>query len=182
MRCPICGAKLKNEMCPYCKITNKQVIYASNKKAIELIKEKKAEGNVHTSNVMPKDISKLKVWIFAVAGGMFGVDSFYLGKFYKGLYCLLTYIGLYVSSFLKVLAETLKNGDMYYVFDTIQSLFTIFGVVSFMMWLVGVVNLLTKKYKYPVVLPKETDAQRMYLDELAENKRKAEEKEAKRDK
>ena len=182
MRCPICGAKLKNEMCPYCKITNKQVIYASNKKAIELIKEKKADGNVHTSNVMPKDIDKSKVWIFTILGGMFGIDSFYLGKFYKGLYCLLTYIGLYVASFLKILAETLKNGDMYYVFDTIQSLFTVFGVVSFMMWLVGVINLLTKKYKYPVVLPKETDAQKMYLDELAENKRKAEEKEAKRDK
>ena len=158
------------------------MLFASNKKAIELIKEKKAEGNVHTTNVMPKDVNKLKVWIFALAGGMIGIDSFYLGKFYKGLYCLLTFIGLYVSTFLKVLAEYLNSADMFYVFDILQSAFTVFGVVSFMMWFVGAINVVTKKYKYPVVLPKETDAQKMYLDELAENKRKAEEREARRDK
>ena len=181
MRCSICGAKLKNEQCPYCKISNKQVIYASGKKAKELIKEKKAEGNVHTSTIMPKDIDKLKVWIFAILGGIFGIDSFYLGRFYKGLYCFLTYVGLYLTSLLKLIADIVSNANMFYVFDLLQSLFTIFGVVSFMMWLVGVINLLTKKYKYLVVLPKESDAQKMYLDELAENQRKAQEKEEKRD-
>lgn len=180
MRCPICGAKLKNEECPYCKITNKQVIYASNKKAKELLREKKSEGNVHTSNVQPKDVNKVKVWLFTIIGGMFGVDSFYVGKFYKGLYSLLSYIGLYVTTLIKIMGDMVGAKDLVYVFDILQSVFTIFGVVAFMMWFVGVINLITKKYKYPVVLPKEADAQRMYLDELAENQRKALEKEEKR--
>ena len=76
MRCPICGAKLKDEKCPYCLITNKQVIYASNKKAKAFKKENKEKDNVHTSTIRPKDVNKVKIWLFTVLGGWFGADSF----------------------------------------------------------------------------------------------------------
>jgi len=52
MRCPICGAKMVNkQLCPYCKITDEQVVSASNKK----VKEYRQTGNT--------DMIHYPVWI-----------------------------------------------------------------------------------------------------------------------
>lgn len=183
MRCPICGAKLKDEMCPYCKITNKQVIFASNKKAKQLIKEKKDKDNVHYSNVQPKDVNKVKIWLFTILGGWFGADSFLTGKYYKGCYSLFTFVALYISTAFDVFATRYNWGaSASYTFSTLMSFFSLFAVVSFMFWFVGVIQLFTKKYKYPVVLPSVEDSQKMYLDDLAEKRNKELEKEQKRNK
>ena len=181
MRCPICGAGVKNEECPYCKITNKQIMYASNKQAKELIKEHKDKDNVHYSNVTPKDVNRVKVWLFTFLGGWYGADSFLTGKYYKGWFSLITYLALYITTFFKVLAEMYSWGaNAYQVFSYLQSFFTIFGVITFMFWFVGMISLLTKKYKYPVVLRSEQESQRMYLDEQAEKRNKEIEKANKR--
>lgn len=180
MRCPICGAKLKEEKCPYCLITNKQVIYASNKKAKLLKKQNKDKDNVHNSDIKPKDVNKVKIWLFTILGGWFGADSFLVGKYYKGLFSLLTYIALFITTTFSVLADMyLWSENAVTTFSYLQSLFTVFGVVTFMFWFVGVIQLFTKKYKYPVVLPTSDEAQKMYLDDLADKRNKELEKEQK---
>ena len=180
MRCPICGAKLKDEKCPYCLITNKQVIYASNKQAKALKKENKEKNNVHTSNIRPKDVNKVKIWLFTVLGGWFGADSFLTGKYYKGMYSLFTYIAVFISTTLVVFTERFMWGEnALTTFSYLQSLFSIFGAISFMLWFSGVVQLITKKYKYPVVLPSSEDAQKLYLEDLEEQRKKQLEKEQK---
>lgn len=180
MNCPICGAKLKNDKCPYCKITNKQVIYASNKDAKELRLKKQDTSNIHYSNVLPKDVNKVKLWIFLLLGGWFGADSFLTGKYVKGMFCLFTYAACYISSFLKTMAQRFNWGaNAVYTFGILLSVSAILGVVVFMMWFVGVIAMLSKKYKVPVVMPSAEVADEMHFIAVKEEKERAKEQKEK---
>lgn len=161
MRCPICGAKLKDKKCQYCKITENQVIYASNIEAKQsrLKKEKK---EIHTSDVFPKDVNKLKLWIFTIAFGWFGADSFLTGKYVKGMFSIFTFMLLYIFAFFQVLSTRLNwSVNAYTTFNILLKMFSVFGVVTFMFWFVGVIQLITKRYKVPVVLPDEKKAEQL---------------------
>lgn len=165
MRCPICGAKLKNEKCPYCKITNKQVIYASNKQAKEIRKLKQDQSNIHYSTVLTHDINKVKLWIFLVIGGWFGADSFLTGKYTKGYFQFFSYVGIFICGLLSTLAEMYSWGvNAVDTFGALLSFASLFGVVNFLMWFIGVISLLTKKYKIPVVMPNEEIAHQMHYE------------------
>ena len=178
MNCPICGAKVKNEICPYCEITNKQIIYASNKQAKEIRKEKKDQSKICYSSTMPKDVNKVKLWIFLIFGGWFGADSFLTGKYFKGLFCLFSYITIFMVGLLKTLADQYNWGtNAVDTFGALLSLMSIFGVVVFLMWFVGVIQMLTKKYKVPVVLPDKEVANQMHLEYTEIQHKKALEKE-----
>ena len=173
MRCPICGAKLKDEKCPYCKITSNQVVYASNADAKEA-RIHKTKKEVYTSDVMPKDVNKLKLWLFTIIGGWVGADSFLTGKYVKGMFSLFTFMTLYLFSFFHSLASILNWGDnAVTTFSFLLQMFSIFGVITFMMWLIGVIQLIFKKYKFPVVIPDEKTAEKLHW-EAQEEKRKIE--------
>ena len=78
MRCPICGAKLyAKQICPYCKITDEQILNASNKK----VKEYRKTGNtdmIHYTTVIPKDLSRLKIILYTIFLGLVGVNHYYV--------------------------------------------------------------------------------------------------------
>lgn len=176
MNCPICGAKVKNNICPYCEITNKQIIYASNKQAKEIRKAKKDQSNIHYSSTLPKDVNKVKLWIFLIFGGWFGADCFLTGKYTKGIFCFVTYIVLIITGTLKTLAEMNNWGaNAVDTFGALLSLFSIFGVAVFLMWFVGIIAMIAKKYKVPVVIPSKELADQMHIEaQIVEQNKKIE--------
>ena len=90
MKCPICGCKMKEEfMCPYCKITGRQVKTASNKKAKEKLITGDQEG-VYNSSYLPCDINNTRLMLITLFGGPFGLHRFHVGKFKTGFYFLIS--------------------------------------------------------------------------------------------
>ena len=92
MRCPICGAKLyQKQICKYCKVTDEQIVNASNKK----VKEERKLGNndlIHFSTVVPKDVEKWKLWVYTILLGFIGVNHFYINRPYRAVYSLVSTI------------------------------------------------------------------------------------------
>ncbi len=151
MKCPVCGAKMiDGKICKYCNVTNEQVLMASNKEAKKAFKEKRNSDVCYTTDI-PNDVNKRKLVLFTVFLGVFGVNSFYVGRLYKGLYAA-------ISAGLAFLFALLN----YFIIEpnvilewgySISVWLLVFNVL---VWFADIVALLFKKYKVPVVLPEST--------------------------
>ena len=72
---------------------------------------------MHTSNVMPKDVDKVKVWIFTLLGGFFGIASktdcvmkLFFGVDYQIIYKIFTH------------TQGWLEGERRYFLDSLSSL------------------------------------------------------------
>lgn len=152
MQCPVCGAKLKNNVCPYCKtVTTERIKNASNK-AVKEARQKQETEQVVYSSFLPKDISKKKLWVFAVLLGWFGAHNFYVKKTMKGWFYLVAFAGAFVFTGIRMLSELnawgVENGVQIFV-----SLFNLCAAITFLLWIGDLVMLAVGKFKVPVVLP-----------------------------
>ena len=125
MRCPICGAKLVGkQLCPYCKITDEQILNASNRK----VKEYRKTGNkdmIHLTNVVPKDLSKLKIILYTIFFGFVGVNHFYVLRNIRGTYSLVSTIGCLTIFFLGIAVEI--SASMQGVYNVLYNIFFCFN-------------------------------------------------------
>ncbi len=156
MRCPICGAKLINkQLCPYCKIVDKQIFGASNK----AVKKYRKEGNgdlVCYSNVIPSDVSKVALWLFTIFLGWCGVNHFIINRPTRAWYSVISTVFSIVFIFLNVFFEpvTLTGEWLIYI------LYNVFGIamaINIVMWVSDIIALLFKSFKVPVVLADKGD-------------------------
>lgn len=156
VHCPVCGAKLyNNQVCPYCKdVTIERIENASNK-AVTEARNKQEYDKVVYSTVIPKDISKKKLWLFTVLLGWFGVQNFYTKKTTKGWFHAVAFGGalffVTIRFFSEQYAWGVENGV-----DIFASLFSFLSAITFLLWIGDIISLLFHKFKVPVVLGKDT--------------------------
>lgn len=151
MRCPICGAKLYQKlMCPYCKITAEQIKSASNKKAKEY--KKTGRGDlVHYTNVLPQDVSRVKLWLFTIFLGWCGVNHFIVGRKVRGGFS----VASLVSSILMIILSLTIKTTLPSILLTVDFFYEIafFSMaINVILWGSDIISLLTRSFKVPVVL------------------------------
>ena len=153
IKCPICGAKLfNNQLCPYCNITDEQVLGASNKK----VKEFRKTGNIdmiHTSTIFPFDLIKWKMVVFTILLGWAGAHHLYVNRPVRGIFSIVSTagsIGILLLSFVfKIDIEWLSI-----VYNVIYEILFYMMAINVILWLWDVLAVLIGTFKYPVVLPK----------------------------
>ena len=149
MRCPICDARLESGIvCKYCNVTKEQVENASNKKVKEYRKTDR-EDLVYFTNVIPKDVSKIKLILFTIFLGVFGVHLFYVQRYKRGLYAV---ISVSVALFLQILSSFVVGFRNVFILELLYEI--AIGAFSFslLFWISDIIAVLIKRFKVPVVL------------------------------
>lgn len=149
MVCPVCYSKIKKDsaVCPTCKFHVNDLNFTSNKEVKRARKEGRYDDVIYVSQ-FPKDLNYKKTFYMAVFGGWFGLHNFYVSKTFKAYFNLLSLIlSLLFSSlvFTGVLSEAFMSVIVY---------ISILYVVTIIMWVIDLVNFLTKSFKVPVVIKK----------------------------
>lgn len=151
MKCPVCGARLyQKQICPYCKITDKQILGASNRK----VKECRKTGNtdlIHYSTEIPSDISKIKLYLFTILLGWLGINHYYVLKPIRGTYSVVSFVGAF-----SILIIQLVNGYSY-LNNLLYHIFFYMMAINVILWIFDIFNVFFKGFKIPVVLPKKGD-------------------------
>ena len=153
MKCPICGAKMvSKQLCPYCKITDEQVLGASNKK----VREYRKTGNtdmIHFTSVIPSDLKRWKIVLFTVLLGWLGVNHFYVNRPVRGAFSLISSVGstsiLILGLVLKI---TSKAGKI--IFNLTYEILFYMMAINVVLWILNIISVIFKSFKVPVVLPK----------------------------
>lgn len=150
MRCPVCGSKMFNGRCKYCNVTDVQVKSASNAAAKKAIKNHEKEKVVYTAN-FPTDLSVKKTVLLTVFLGLVGAGNFYVGKTVKGIVSAVGFGLMFVFCTISVLASKFSWGIQDGM-AALVTLFSLFGAVAAIIWIMDIVALLFKTYKVPVVM------------------------------
>jgi len=149
MRCPICGSKMvQGQLCQYCKITDDQVTNASNKKVTEY-RKKDMSDLIYFTDMVPKDVNRLKLILFTIFFGIFGVNHYYVKRILRGTFSLISFILSLVFIILTLAIPTLNSVVIFRLMYEIVFYSMTFNVV---MWIFDIINVLIKKFKIPVVL------------------------------
>ena len=147
MRCPICGAKMVNkQLCPFCNITDEQVINASNKK----VSKYRKDGNgdlIHFTTILPNDINKLKLILFTIFFGFIGVNHLYVKRLYRGIYSIVS-----TSVFILLVLVQFFSTPFSGFINIIYQIFGYMIAINVLLWICDIINVLIKKFKVPVVL------------------------------
>ena len=149
MRCPICDARLEGGLiCKYCKVTKEQVETASNKKVTEYRKTDK-EDLVYFTNVIPKDVSRIKLILFTIFLGIFGVHLFYVKRYKRGLYAVISFS---VALFLQIISMTVVGFRNVVALELFYEIMIGAFAFSLLFWISDIIGILIKRFKVPVVL------------------------------
>jgi len=153
MRCPICGAKMVNkQLCPYCKITDEQVVSASNKK----VKEYRQTGNtdmIHYTTIIPSDLKRWKIVLYTVLLGWLGINHFYVNRPVRSTYSLVSTIGSIGIMIIGFIVEiNTKAGKI--IYNVTYEVLMYMMAINVVLWVLDIVSLLFKSFKVPVVIPK----------------------------
>ncbi len=150
MRCPICGAKLyQKQVCPYCKITDDQILGASNKK----VKEYRKNGDkdlICFTTVVPPDVSRLKLILFTIFLGWLGVNHYYVLRYIRGTFSLLSFV-LSVVLFSIALANKV-SASFAQIFMIVYDIAFFMMAINLVMWVTDIIAVIFKGFKIPVIL------------------------------
>lgn len=151
MRCPICGAKMINkQICPYCKVVDKQVFGASNKK----VKEYRKRGDndlICFTTVLPSDVNKVALWLYTIFLGWCGVNHFIVHRNVRAWYAVGSCVSAIITLFFRYfyVAKTVAGG--YIIWFLFSVAFNCLAI-NIVLWVCDIFNLFIKKFKVPVVL------------------------------
>lgn len=149
MKCPICGAKMvAKQLCPYCRITDAQVLNASNSKVPEYRKQYK-QDSIHYTTVIPKDVSRLKLILFTIFLGIFGVHNFYVHRNIKGFFSVVSVAG---SLLMLLFSMAIPGATSIFIFKLIFDIFFFLLTINVIFYIFDIIAVVFKSYKIPVVL------------------------------
>lgn len=153
MRCPVCGAKLvQKQICPYCKITSEQITTASNRK-VKAYRKAGQKDLICFTNVIPSDVSKVKLWIYTILLGWLGINHLYVYRNVRGIYSIISSVGSIFMLILK-LAINMGTGTGAVIFNYCYDIIFYMMAINVILWVFDIFNLLFKNFKVPVILPK----------------------------
>ena len=152
MHCPICGARLyQKEICKYCKITKETILAASNKKVVEYRKAGR-DDEIHTTNVLPSDVNRVLLIFYTILLGLFGVNSFYVHRNGRGIFCVSSFVISIIFSILKA-TITITVPWMAVTFELLFEAAFLLVVINMLLWATDIIAVILGTYKVPVVLP-----------------------------
>ena len=151
MRCPVCGAKLyQKQICPYCKITDEQILGASNRR----VKECRKNGDkdlICFTTVVPSDISRLKLVLYTIFLGWLGVNHYYVLRNVRGTFSLLSF-SLSVLFFALALTTKLATSVVGTFFTIVYDIAFFMMAFNLVLWVTDIIAVVFKGFKIPVVL------------------------------
>ncbi len=154
MRCPICGSKMvQGELCKYCNITSDQVNNASNKKVSEYRRNDMTDLIYFTTEI-PNDVSRIKLLLFTIFLGLFGVNHYYVKRNIRGLYSTLSTALCIIFLVLNLAVPTLSS---VLVFRLMYEIIFFAMAINVLLWVCDIINLIFKHFKIPVVLADKGD-------------------------
>lgn len=148
-KCPRCGEKalLAVSRCNECGLVFSRMARASNLEAQTCIKNKEYDKVLYTS-VLPLDVTKLKLLLLCLFGGMIGLHSFYVGRKKRGTYSAVVFSIMIIIIVFQL--DLIWGG-----YDVFMSFFGIFGGIMGIMWLYDLLLISINKFKVPVALKPE---------------------------
>ena len=155
-RCPRCNKKMfaVEKKCEQCGLIFERLKKATNsagKKALAKHEENKV---VYVTN-LPKDVSKIKLLLFSIFFGFFGVHYAYVGRKKLFAFCFISnlYLLLYTIfyTFKLISVAFLTTGYSGLIF---QFLFFPAGIAN-ILWLVSIFQIIFNKFKVPVSIDEE---------------------------
>ena len=144
--CPRCGMRaiINAETCRECGLVFSRLQYATNADAKKKIRRRDKEYIIKTSE-LPSDVSFLKLISYCIIAGLLGLHSFYVGRYWRGLFALIPTLAL--------ICFTIFNAQMIEAMGE-----TDFGILSscigffMMLWPTDIVLIFMKKFKVPVAI------------------------------
>ena len=151
MKCPVCGSKMVGgQLCKYCGVTDIEVTTASNKR----VKECRKTGNTDLicfTNILPSDVSRLKLILFTIFLGIFGVNHYYVNRNIRGTFSVVASIGSIVIFILGfILGELSGFANTFYIL--IYDILFFMMAINVVLWFTDIISLIFKNFKVPVVL------------------------------
>lgn len=140
--CPRCGNKclLSQNTCEECGLIFSRLQYASNKLAKQKILRCDRDFIIYT-NQYPSDVSWIKLFLYAIFFGLFGVHYYYVGKYVKG--------ALMTASFIYLVFCAVFNDQLYNMLEAFG--YIPIGIATFA-WLYSIASIGLKKFKVPVIV------------------------------
>ena len=151
MRCPVCGAKLvAKQICPYCKITDEQILSASNRKVKEYRKSGNKDLICYTTEI-PKDLSRLSIILLTVLLGWLGINHLYVLRPVRGIYSIISTIGSFAMVIMGIAITKFSDlgATIYSIF---YNLLLYMMAVNVILWIFDIIAVIFKGFKVPVVL------------------------------
>ena len=147
MLCPKCYGKLSKDKkrCLYCGFDMKMLDGASNKEAKKMMNSIYKDDILYTTNI-PFDVSKKKLFLFALFLGLFGVHDFYVGKFWQGLYQSVV-IGLAI---VLVTISFIMNTITQNIVQTMLDILAVFAGFATIIWVIDTIKIGLERFKIPV--------------------------------
>ena len=146
-KCPRCGNKclLSQSRCEECGLIFSRLDYATNACTKKRIKAGEKEYVIYT-NKYPADVKYWKLLLFSIFLGWFGVHHFYVGKYVRGILCIV--------GFILTLACTIFNAVLLKYIEMILFLPMALFALD---WLFSITYIILHKYKVPVSLEVTSD-------------------------
>lgn len=131
--------------CGRCGLNFNKAKTATNKEAKLAFKLKEYQRVISVST-LPSDISKTKLIIACLFGGLFGAHYYYIGRIYRGLINLISTVGYFLLYYLQ--------GNLSgYVYNSFLSIFACMFAVVFVFWTSDFIKICFNRFKVPVSLP-----------------------------
>ncbi len=150
-RCPRCEAKMVMEepKCPACGLIFSRLSKATNKAGKAALKKGEKNKVIYVHS-LPEDVNKWKLFFMTLCLGFFGGNSFYVGRYKRGVVFITSFILLFIAS--AIFTTKLIDNDILY---NIAGVIIIPGAFTFLLWVMDIVGVLTGKFKVPVSINEE---------------------------
>ena len=149
--CPRCGLQYMEGLvsCPDCGLIFSRLKVATNSDAKKKIKLFDFDYIIKT-NVLPSDVSFVRLLIYSIFFGCFGGHCFYVGRYFRGGLLLFNFLIVLFLAIFNSFFASIGNGAL------LGTLSTICGFVL-LVWLWDILMIATKRFKVPVAIDLESD-------------------------
>ena len=124
--------------------------FASNTAAKRQLRRFDRDYIIYTKD-LPKDVSFIKLLLYTIFFGVFGVHYYYVGKYFKGFFMSLSFVYLILCTVFN--AYIMNNLEAYS-----SLIFFPIGVAA-LSWIVSLTLVISKKFKVPILVDIPKDVQ-----------------------
>lgn len=147
-RCPRCGVKVPTaaEKCPQCGLIYERLKLTTNKSA----KVALAKGQKHKVieyNVLPPDLSWIRLLLYCLFFGYIGVHRFYVGKIKSGFFFVFSFVAVCIATMIFLVEASILYNLAYII--------TLPIAFNALFWVMDFFRILFKKFKVPVSIPED---------------------------
>lgn len=150
MRCPFCYEKINeySNVCSVCGFRKTELDSASNK-LVDQMRKKDPDSIINVTTI-PSDVNSKKLFWLCLLGGLLGLHSFYVKRYFKGIFSA-------VCTTILLVCTPIIYGDIM-IFKSLISnpTFTgyvgVFGALAVFFWVSDFIKIVFRRFKIPVVL------------------------------